>query len=89
MNRSVTPIRRDSLPILSRRTAVKGACATLGAVAFVGAVSPLRKVAEDITPAEFFQQHYQELSDEDKRQVFARLEAESEGGIWCRSYHCR
>jgi molybdopterin-containing oxidoreductase family iron-sulfur binding subunit len=66
-----------SLPVLSRRTAVKGACATLGAAAFVGAVSPLRKVAEDITAAEFFQQHYQELTDEDKRQVFARLEAEA------------
>ena len=65
------------LPIVSRRTAVKGACATLGAAAFVGAMAPLKKVAEDITPAEFFQQHYQELSDEDKKQVLARLEAET------------
>jgi molybdopterin-containing oxidoreductase family iron-sulfur binding subunit len=65
------------LPILSRRTAVKGACATLGAAAWVGAVSPLRKLAEDISPAEFFQQHYQELSADDKRQVLARLEGEA------------
>lgn len=66
-----------TLPVISRRTAVKGACATLGAAAFVGAISPLRKAFDDVSAAEFFQQHYEELTDEQKRQVFERLEAEA------------
>ena len=66
-----------TLPIVTRRTAVKGACATLGAAAFVGAVSPLRKAFEDLSPAEFLQQHYEELTDEQKHKVFERLEAEA------------
>ncbi len=66
-----------SLPVVSRRTAVKGGFATLGAAAFVAAVSPLRRAAEETSAAEFLQQHYQELSDEDKREVIARLEAET------------
>ncbi len=65
-------------PVLSRRTAVKGACATLGVAAFAAAVSPLRKLQEEISPAEFFQQHYQELSAEDKQKVLARLEAKTQ-----------
>ena len=65
-----------SLPVVSRRTAVKGGFATLGAAAFVAAVSPLRKAAKETSAAEFMQQHYQELSDEDKRDVIARLEIE-------------
>ena len=71
------PHSLPELPVISRRTAVKGVCATLGAAAFVGAVAPLRKLAEDISPAEFLQQHYQELSDEDKQRVLARLESET------------
>ncbi|MCA9190021.1 MAG: hypothetical protein KDA99_30560, partial [Planctomycetales bacterium] len=68
---------KDTLPILSRRTAVKGACATLGAAAFVGAMAPMKKVLEEISPEEFWQQHYQELSETDKLAVFARLEQEA------------
>ena len=41
------------------------------------AVSPLRKAAKETSAAEFMQQHYQELSDEDKREVIARLEADA------------
>jgi molybdopterin-containing oxidoreductase family iron-sulfur binding subunit len=74
-NRESDPL--PSLPIVSRRTAVKGAFATLGAAAFVAAVSPLRKAAEEVSAEEFFQQHYEELSDEDKRAVIGRLEAEA------------
>ena len=66
-----------SLPIVTRRTAVKGGFATLGAAAFVGAISPLRRAAKETSAAEFMQQHYQELSDDDKRVVIARLESET------------
>jgi Fe-S-cluster-containing dehydrogenase component len=69
-----------SLPILNdvtRRTVVKGAFATLGAAAFIASISPLRRVANNLSPAEFMQQHYQELSPEDKAQVIARLEKET------------
>ena len=68
---------KKSLPIVTRRTAVKGGFATLGAAAFVGAISPLRHAAKETTAAEFMQQHYQELSDEDKREVLARLQEET------------
>lgn len=76
-----TPVPRKSsgpsLPILgqvSRRTAVKGAFATLGASAFVAAISPLRHAMQETSLAEFMQQHYQELSAEDKLTVIKRLE---------------
>ncbi|MGB7345551.1 MAG: 4Fe-4S dicluster domain-containing protein [Pirellulaceae bacterium] len=72
---SNTPV---SLPIVTRRTAVKGGFATLGAAAFVAAVSPLRRAVEETSAAEFMQQHYQELSEEDKRKVIERLEAETQ-----------
>ncbi len=47
---------KPSLPIVesfSRRAAVKGGFATLGAAAFVAAVSPLRQAAKNVTAAEF------------------------------------
>ncbi len=68
---------KPSLPIVTRRTAVKGGFATLGAAAFVGAISPIRRASEPTSAAAFLQQHYQELSDDDKRDVIARLEAET------------
>lgn len=82
----MTPTNSDtqnklSLPVLQgnfkRRAAIKGGFATLGAAAFVAAVSPLRKVPEEVSSAEFLQQHYQELSDDDKRDVLARLTVEA------------
>ena len=69
-----------SLPVLQnvpRRAVVKGAFATLGAAAFVASISPLRHVAKNSSPAEFMQQHYKELSPEDKTEVIARLEQET------------
>lgn len=69
-----------NLPVLgevTRRTATKAAFATLGAAAFMTAISPLRKALDATSAAEFMQQHYQELSAEDKREVIARLEAET------------
>jgi Fe-S-cluster-containing dehydrogenase component len=68
------------LPILGnvpRRTAVKGVFATLGAAAFVASISPLRQAAKNTSPAEFMQQHYKELSQEDKAEVIARLEQDA------------
>ncbi|MCA9263471.1 MAG: 4Fe-4S dicluster domain-containing protein [Planctomycetales bacterium] len=61
--------------LLSRRTVAKGAFATLGFAAFGAAMAPLKKMAEELTPAELLQQHYQELSPDDKQRVLARLEA--------------
>lgn len=69
-----------SLPVLgqvSRRTAMKGVGATLGAAAFVAAISPLRHLGEELTAEEFMQKHYKELDDDDKRAVLARLEADA------------
>ncbi len=69
-----------SLPIvdnLPRRAMVKGGFATLGAAAFVAAVSPLRQAAKSTSAVEFMQQHYTELSPEQKADVLARLEAEA------------
>ena len=67
---------KRSLPIVenfTRRAAVKGGFATLGAAAFVAAISPLRQAAKSTTAVEFMQQHYTELSPEQKADVIARL----------------
>ena len=69
-----------SLPIVenfTRRAVLKGGFATLGAAAFVAAVSPLRQAAKSTSAVEFMQQHYTELSPEHKADVIARLEAET------------
>lgn len=69
-----------SLPVLgevSRRTALKAVGATLGAAAFLTAISPLRELEEDISAEEFMQKHYKELSPDEKREVLARLEQET------------
>ncbi len=69
-----------SLPVLgsvSRRTAMKGVGATLGAGAFAAAISPLRHLADTLTVEELMQQHYQELSADGKKKVIERLEAET------------
>jgi hypothetical protein len=69
------------LPILdqhsTRRTLLKTAGAALGLAAFGEALSPLMVIPENVSVDEFLQQHYKELTDEDKKKVFARLEAET------------
>jgi len=68
------------LPIygeVSRRTALKGAGATLGLGAFAAAVSPLAQLRGRLSAQELMQRHYKELSDEDKEAIFARLEREA------------
>ncbi|MBL8891992.1 MAG: hypothetical protein JNL67_18600, partial [Planctomycetaceae bacterium] len=70
------PKANRSLPIVdnfTRRALVKGGFATLGAAAFVAAVSPLRQAAKSTSAEEFMQQHYTELSPEQKADVIARL----------------
>lgn len=72
--------RRIPLPVLggvSRRTALKGAGAALGLAAFGAAISPLAHFAENTSLDEFLQKHYKELDEEDKRAIFARLQAET------------
>ncbi len=69
------------LPILNqpstRRTALKAVGAALGLAAFGTAISPLWSIPENVSVEEFLQQHYKELTDDDKRKVFERLEAEA------------
>jgi Fe-S-cluster-containing dehydrogenase component len=65
------------LPVISRRTAVKAGAATLGAAAFASAIQPLVTWAETTSIEELLQRHYKELTPEEKRAVFARLEAEA------------
>lgn len=61
----------------TRRAVLKGAGAALGLAAFANAVWPLKELPERVSTEEFFQQHYKELTEEDKKQVFARLEEET------------
>lgn len=69
------------LPVLnppsSRRVMLKGAGAALGLAAFGKAISPLWTIPENVSVEEFLQQHYKELTEEDKQRVFARLESET------------
>lgn len=78
-----TPDRNDdrSLPVVQnfgRRAVVKASFATLGAAAFAAAVSPLRNATNLSSIQAFLQQHYSELSDEEKGKVIARLESETQ-----------
>ncbi len=80
MSNQPDPPRSMSLPVIgavSRRTAIKGLGATLGAAAFLTAISPLRKLGEDLTAEEFMQRHYKELTPEEKADVLRRLERDT------------
>jgi Fe-S-cluster-containing dehydrogenase component len=61
---------------VSRRGVMKGLGATLGAAAFGAALSPLYGGSK-LNPAELMQQHYKELSPDDKAAVLLRLETEA------------
>jgi ferredoxin len=73
--------RDPSLPILdqpsTRRSLLKIAGAALGLAAFGQALSPLVVIPKNVSIEEFLQQHYKELNDDEKKKVFARLEAET------------
>ena len=62
---------------MSRRTLAKGIGTTLGLGAFAAAVSPLMRRASEVSAAEFMQQHYKDLSDDERAEVIRRLEAEA------------
>lgn len=62
---------------VSRRTLAKGIGATLGLGAFAAAVSPLTRRFSEVSAAEFMQQHYKDLSDDERAAVIDRLEAEA------------
>ena len=64
---------------LSRRDFVTGAAVTLASVgAGAAALSPLMDAEEVPSAEEFLQKHYRQLTPEDKKEIFARLEAEIE-----------
>lgn len=60
---------------ITRRGAMQIAGATLGAAAFAKAAAPLVNFATDVSLDDFLQKHYRELSDDDMKQVLARLTA--------------
>jgi len=62
---------------ISRRTALKGVGATLGAAAFARALAPLTEWTADLSVDQFLQKHYRELTPEAMQQVLGRLEAET------------
>ncbi|MGE0710422.1 MAG: 4Fe-4S dicluster domain-containing protein [Planctomycetota bacterium] len=65
------------LPVVSRRTALKAVGATLGAAAFARAAAPLVQWSEGLSPEQFVQQHYRELSPEGLAEVLRRHEADA------------
>ena len=60
----------------TRRTALKAMAGLLGAAAFARAAAPLQNWTEGMTMDEFLQNHYLELTEDDKKRVFARLEGD-------------
>jgi Fe-S-cluster-containing dehydrogenase component len=66
-----------SLPVVTRRTAVKALGATLGALAFAKAAEPLVAWSENISAEEFLQAHYRELSPADLKEVLERITADT------------
>jgi Fe-S-cluster-containing dehydrogenase component len=70
------------LPILdnggsTRRNVMKGIGVTLGLAAFGKAISPLSTIPENVSVDEFLQQHYKELTEDDKSKILSRLESEA------------
>lgn len=64
-------------PLISRRTALKAAGATLGAAAFARALEPLTRWDHNITADQFLQQHYKELSKAQMDKILRDLEAQT------------
>ncbi len=77
-----TSQKSTALPVINqpstRRTMLKGAGVALGLAAFGKAIWPLTSIPENVSLDEFLQQHYKELDDEDKKNIFARLESETQ-----------
>jgi molybdopterin-containing oxidoreductase family iron-sulfur binding subunit len=62
---------------LSRRTALKGLGAMLGAAAFAKAIAPLTEWSSKQSVDEFLQKHYRELKPDQMQAVLRRLEADT------------
>jgi len=82
MSESPTAKSDPLLPIINnggstRRNVMKGVGLTLGLAAFGKAISPLTTIPDNVSVEEFLQQHYKELTDEDKQEIFARLATET------------
>lgn len=61
----------------SRRTAIKGLGAMLGAAAFAKAIAPLTEWSRNMSADEFVQKHYKELSPIDLEIILRRLEKDT------------
>jgi Fe-S-cluster-containing dehydrogenase component len=60
--------------VINRRNFIKGVGGALASTAALGAaMSPAVEFVTDITWEEFFQQHYKELSAQDKKKIFERI----------------
>jgi Fe-S-cluster-containing dehydrogenase component len=78
---SPEPLPEAALPEVSRRGFLTtGFAALAGASAVAAALSPLRQLQSGDLPTleEFLQQHYKEMTAEDKERVFARIRQEVE-----------
>ena len=62
---------------ITRRTAVAGIGATLGAAAFAKAMEPLQLFTADLSLDEFLQRHYKELSPDEIQEVLRRVEQDT------------
>lgn len=62
---------------MKRRVALKVVGATLGAGAFARALAPLAQLRKDADMDTFLQRNYRELSEEDIKDVIARLQADA------------
>ncbi len=70
-------LSQDSGRGFSRRTLFKLGGAGVGVAAFVKALEPLSAFSREVSKEELLQNHYRELTDEQKKKIFARLEAET------------
>jgi len=62
---------------ITRRMAMAGIGATLGAAAFAKAMEPIQRFTADLSLDEFLQQHYRELSPEQIEKVLRRVEEDT------------
>jgi Fe-S-cluster-containing dehydrogenase component len=76
-NSENTLSNEESSTGISRRTALKGIGATLGAAAFAKAIAPITEWTHDLSVDDFLQKHYRELSPVDLKIVLNRLEKDA------------
>ena len=62
---------------VTRRTAIAGLGATLGAAAFAKAMEPIRGFTEDLSLDQFLQRHYRELDRDEIAAVLRRIERDT------------